>query len=368
MPVFLNSKMFNFDRNARANQPSEKPDAKHDEPARKELTIGLINNMPDSALLATERQFFSLLDSSSPTMSIRLKLYSLPGVPRSEVSARRIARLYSSTEALQGLHLDGLIVTGRECLAPDLADEPYWDSFTRIVEWARSHTYSTIWSCLAAHAAVQYMEGIRRVRNRRKHCGVFECRRISNHPLTEGTPSRFRVPHSRWNSVREEDLAEYGYDVLTRTANANVDAFLRQEQSLFVFFQGHPEYEATTLLLEYRRDVGRYLRMESNVYPSIPHGYFDSDTTLALTSLEERIKVHRSAALIPEVNRILEKARVEETWRPTAVQIYRNWLRYICAEKERHERNNREAVTKVSSLAPYTAGSESPARTSLFMR
>jgi len=51
----------------------------------KSLNIGLINNMPDGALEATERQFLSLLNSASDGMSIRLSLYSLPDVPRNEM-------------------------------------------------------------------------------------------------------------------------------------------------------------------------------------------------------------------------------------------------------------------------------------------
>src|SRR2546429_6417390 len=42
----------------------------------------------------------------------------------------------------------------------------------------------------------------------------------------------------------------------------SVDMFVKELNSLFVFFQGHPEYEATTLLLEYRRDIKRFLRRE----------------------------------------------------------------------------------------------------------
>ena len=358
MPVIPDSKMHNSRSGRRETRRDLEPEARHVESAVNKLTIGLINNMPDSALLATERQFFSLLNSASNGISVHLSLYSLPGVPRSEVSARRIARLYSSTEVLKDVHLDGLIVTGRECLAADLADEPYWGSFTQVVEWARRHTYSTIWSCLAAHAAVQYLDGIRRVRNRRKHSGLFECRKISDHPITTGTPSRFRVPHSRWNSVREEDLARYGYDVLTRTANANVDAFLKQEQSLFIFFQGHPEYESTTLLLEYRRDVGRYLRKESDVYPSIPQDYFGRDTTAALADLEKRAKIHRNVALVRALDGILGKACFEPSWQPTAVKIYRNWLDYICTQKEQRKRLISGAAHPVEEMVSSSAGSE----------
>ena len=84
-----------------------------------------------------------------------------------------------------------------------------------------------------------------------------------DHPLMQGAPSQLRTPHSRWNEVREESLASTGYSVLTKSADAGVDIFVKQQKnSLFVYFQGHPEYEAQSLLGEYRRDVGRFLRRE----------------------------------------------------------------------------------------------------------
>ena len=93
---------------------------------------------------------------------------------------------------------------------------------------------------------------------------------MSDHPLTAGAPPRFIVPHSRWNGLSEEDLVARGYSVLTRIAGVGVDTFVKEENSLFVFFQGHPEYDSDTLLREYRRDVGRYLNHEATTYPSIP--------------------------------------------------------------------------------------------------
>jgi homoserine O-succinyltransferase len=52
------------------------------------------------------------------------------------------------------------------------------------------------------------------------------------------------MPHSRWNEIPEEALLACGYRVLTRSEDAGVDAFVKQRNSLFVFFQGHPEYDA----------------------------------------------------------------------------------------------------------------------------
>jgi homoserine O-succinyltransferase/O-acetyltransferase len=234
------------------------------------ITIGLVNNMPDEALKATERQYLSLLRSASDGMQIRLLHYMLPDVPRQDPARRHLASFYASVDDLCAEHLDGLIVTGREPLATDLKQEPYWESFTRLAEWAESNTHSTIWSCLAAHAAVLHMDGIGRVRRHDKLFGIFECARAANHPLTAATASRFRLPHSRWNGVAERDLIACGYRVLTRAADAGVDTFIKQQKKLFVFFQGHPEYESDTLLREYRRDIGRYFKGETDMRPSIP--------------------------------------------------------------------------------------------------
>src|SRR2546422_9778102 len=99
------------------------------------------------------------------------------------------------------------------------------------------------------------------------------------------------MPHSRWNDIPEDALASCGYRVLTRSEDAWVDSFVKQRNSLFVFFQGHPEYDAVTLLLEYRRDIGRFLRRERESYPIMPYGYFDPETVEALTALRQRAPV-----------------------------------------------------------------------------
>jgi homoserine O-succinyltransferase len=299
------------------------------------ITIGLINNMPDSALEATERQFISLLNGASDGMQIRLSRYMMPDVPRQEAARRYLNSFYNSIEDLWDRHLDGLIVTGREPLTPNLMDEPYWKSFTRVVEWAQSNTYSTVWSCLAAHAAILHLDGISRVKRDEKLCGVFDCVRATDHRLTAGTPARFRLPHSRWNGLLEEELTSCGYRVLTRAGDAGIDTFIRQQRTLFVFFQGHPEYEADTLLREYRRDIGRYFKGETDKYPSIPRSYFDRNLVDALTALQERAVSSRNEDLLLEISNALGEHNIANTWSSSATSVYKNWLDYICAQKER---------------------------------
>jgi homoserine O-succinyltransferase/O-acetyltransferase len=317
------------------------------------ITIGLINNMPDEALKATERQYISLLNSASDGMQIHLSLYTLPRVPRNESSSRHIADIYSSIDDLWEGQLDGLIVTGREPLAADLMDEPYWESFTKTLEWAQENTHSTVWSCLAAHAAVLHMDGIKRAKRDDKLFGIFECTRGSGHPLTAGTPSRVKLPHSRWNGLPEDRLAGYGYSVLTRTADAEVDTFIKQQKTLFLFFQGHPEYESDTLLREYRRDIGRYFKRETAKYPLMPQNYFDRKTVDALNALQLRAISGQSQELVPEISQALGKASVVNTWQSSASSIYTNWLLYIDAQKERAAQSKRAKAVASAPGVPW---------------
>jgi homoserine O-succinyltransferase len=154
------------------------------------------------------------------------------------------------------------------------------------------------------------------------------------------------MPHSRLNDIPEEALLACGYRVLTRSADAGVDAFVKQRRSLFVFFQGHPEYDGVALMLEYRRDIGRFLREESDTYPPMPHGYFDDATVQALTTLEERAHADRREELLAEFPLESAAGNVTNTWRPAAESIYRNWLIYIRGQKEQAAKHRAVAADR----------------------
>jgi homoserine O-succinyltransferase len=335
MPVYLDGNSSSHELLAHTMRLCGKAPAALPNSAGRRIHIGLINNMPDAALEATERQFLTLLDSASGGVPVRLSLYALPDVPRDDAGRRHIGRFYSGIESLWNDQLDGLIVTGRAPRTPNLMDEPYWGSLTRVLEWAKDNTHSTIWSCLAAHAALLHLEGIARRTGNEKRCGVLECVQLSDHQLMAGIPSSLKMPHSRWNDIPENELTACGYKVLTRAQDAGVDTFVKRRNSLFVFFQGHPEYESDTLLLEYRRDVGRYLRGVTDTYPSMPRTYFDKATTAALTALREKAMSGRRDELLADVAAAVGESSIPNTWHSTARRIYGNWLRYIGRQKER---------------------------------
>jgi homoserine O-succinyltransferase len=297
-----------------------------------DLTIGLINNMPDPALKATERQFMKLLQAAAGPHRIRFHCFSLPSVKRSPEAKWHVESEYSDLSDLTRHRFDGLIVTGAEPVAPELDQEPYWRDLTGLIDWAKANTRSTIWSCLAAHAAVLHLDRIARRRLPAKCHGVFDCDAVTEDFLTRAAPAPLKVSHSRLNEIAERDLVQAGYQVLTRSAGAGVDIFVRQYASRFVFFQGHPEYDALSLQREYLRDIGRYLAREREVYPAVPVSYFDAATEEKLARFEKRAKQQCHPALTNELPAL--NLRDDIAAGTAAAGLFRNWLAYLAADAE----------------------------------
>jgi len=299
------------------------------------VSLALINNMPDAAIEDTELQFFELLDDASGDAFVFLKLYSLTEVPRTDRGQRHLNDFYFGLDDLWANRFDGVIVTGTEPRQPDLRQEPYWSALTDVLDWAERNTVSTVLSCLArtpvfftamAFSAIFFLT--------RSSVSLSRQQSLTMSSQRHATPL-LRFPHSRWNELKENALTACGYEVLTKSDQAGVDVFVKQKKkSLFVHFQGHPEYQAETLFKEYRRDIKRFLRGERENYPTMPQGYFDQASAEILadfqrTALADRREEH--LALFPEtVAKSLQK-----TWQPSATCIYRNWLRYVLAKTAR---------------------------------
>lgn len=318
-------------------RPDSLVNSRHVQDSRRFLHLALVNNMPDSAIEDTEAQFFALLDSASADAPVFVELYSLPGIPRSDRAREHLNAFYESTNTLCGRQLDGVIITGTEPHQPNLDEEPYWDSLAELLKWAEENTISTVLSCLAAHAGVLFSDGILRHPVDEKRFGVFEHEVAMGHFLTQGIPTPIRIPHSRWNELEERALLSAGYSVLTRSSEVGVDLFVKQKkQSLFVHFQGHPEYFKETPFKEYRRDVRRFLRKERDVYPGVPKNYFGQSSVGLLDIFREAAISHPDERLMesfPEAQ-LLESFRA--TWRDGSIGLYGNWLNYL---KERKGEN-----------------------------
>jgi homoserine O-succinyltransferase len=300
------------------------------------VKIALINNMPDPALEDTEIQFMELLEAASGDIPVRLSFYSLPGVPRGDRAQEHLKHFYCGIDDLWEGRFDALIMTGTEPRQSDLAKEPYWYALTDVLDWAERNTASTVLSCLAAHAGVLHSDGLQRQPLSDKLFGVFDSVSVLDHEFTRPATCPLRFPHSRWNEVRGEALTACGYSILTSSIQGGADLFVKQKKnSLFVHFQGHPEYWAGTLLKEYRRDIKRFLRKERETYPTMPYGYFDAATSKLLAEFQGTAVVNPKPEHMVFFPEAIVAASLRNTWQFSAVHLYRNWLQYVLTRKNK---------------------------------
>jgi homoserine O-succinyltransferase/O-acetyltransferase len=298
------------------------------------VVIAFVNNMPDAAIRSSERQFRGLLQAAAGNIEVVLKGYYCPEVPRSDAARTAFLQPYQEVSELWTSQIDGLIVTGAEPRAENIADEPFWPLLARLIDWAEENTISSIWSCLAAHAAVYRLSGITRRPLTSKLSGLFECTKTTDHQLTDGAPQSWPVPQSRYNGLPEDELAAHGFQALTRL-EAGFDTFVKQRKSLFIFFQGHPEYDAESLLLEYIRDVKRFIEGENGIYPEPPAAYFGRDMLQKLEDLRLQALSRREPGCFTALTRLLQGHQINNVWRSPSTIIFQNWLKYLAGEKVR---------------------------------
>lgn len=294
---------------------------------RKRLVVGLVNNMSDGALRATEAQFCSLVRAAAPNnFDVVFRFFSLAEVRRSEETRAYMYGRYGSLKELEREGVDALVVTGAEPRCANFEDEPYWPGLARLIDWAEAEPIPTVWSCLAAHAAVWRRHGIPRRRGEVKLSGVFALQKAASHALIEGAPDMLFAPHSRWNDLDEARLEAAGLEILTRLDDVGVDTFARTEGVTSVFFQGHPEYHAGVLGREYVRDVSRHVRGQQSFCPAPPTNYFDDLTLLTLADLTMRLETSRHPELLAELAQIVELHTPVARWRSWAAHVYQAWL------------------------------------------
>ena len=338
MPVLVN--IDSYDHHLFSRAPGGIAAAKASLGKRAEcLDIGLINTMPDAALMSTERQLFDLLDAAAGRLVVRMHFYTMETTLRSEWGRDYVHRYYRTIDDLVLSSLDGVIVTGAEPSAARLTEEPYWTNLVQVMDWASENTISSVYSCLAVHAAVLHMDGVERHALPAKCIGVFTQTKTRDHPLMHDVPPTFGMPHARWNEVQEEAIANCGYSVLAKSAEAGVDCFVKQQKkSLFVHFQGHPEYDTQSLLGEYRRDMGRFLRGENEICPTIPTGYFGREAEETVTAIRRKALSDRCPELFADFPADHLARGLRNGWHRPARRIYRNWLLYMASQRATRSR------------------------------
>ncbi len=309
------------------------------------LRCAFVNNMPDGAFLQTERQFLGLLEAGSGGIDIAVRCYTLAGVPRGERVTPEIAARYFPLVTLADSAPDIMIVTGSEPLAARIADEPYWDDLRGVLDVATTSCATVMLSCLAAHSALFAFEGIERTQLPAKCTGVYPQVAADGHPLVADLPAPAVMPHSRGNGVASERIVGAGYTVLMDSEVGWSLAAKRYGDCDVVLVQGHPEYDPTSLLREYRRDLERYLTDERRPLPPLPADCVAGDDLPALHALHAALPGSgRDRDLLPPFSFDDAVARAPWPWRPMAAALFANWLA--------------GAAGRLPARRPATAGSQ----------
>src|SRR3990172_632212 len=165
MPLVANTTLPTFERLRQEGEGVLRGDVALSQEIR-ELHIGLLNMMPDAALAATERQFFRLVGESNQIAQFYMHPFTLKELQRSAEAQAHVGQYYESFDQIKEQGLDALIITGANVTQPDLALEPFWKPLKQVVDWAHDHVTSTLCSCLATHAVLQFRYG-----KKRRHLG-----------------------------------------------------------------------------------------------------------------------------------------------------------------------------------------------------
>lgn len=327
MPLVANSQLPAFERIQKEGGAVLPRDAALQQDIR-ELHIGLLNMMPDAALTATERQFFRLVGESNQIAQFYMHPFTLKELARGPEGRAHIGQYYESFEQIKADGLDALIITGANVTQPDLALEPFWRPLIEVIDWAYDNVTSTLCSCLATHAVLQFRYGQKRRHLGYKRWGVFSHRVVDlHHPLAQGINTRFDVPHSRFNDVSRAQFEAAGLQVLVESKEAGVHLAVSEDLFRLVFFQGHPEYDTISLLKEYKREARRYAEGLRDDYPPFPENYFTPRGQAILDEHKERVNAARQGrASAPELPESVLLPDLDNTWHDTAEAVINNWM------------------------------------------
>lgn len=215
------------------------------------LQIALLNLMPDK--VRTETQLLRVLGATP--LQIELTLLRAASHESRYTPIEHLTAFYKIWNEVRDLRFDALIITGAPVEHLPFAEVHYWDELTQIFEWTKSNVYSGFFICWGAQAALHYFHGLPKYGVCEKRFGVFRHRVLKPfEPLTAGFDDFFFVPVSRYTEVRHRDVATVpDLEILVESEKSGICLIQDFARHRFYMFN-HLEYDAETLLGEYRRD------------------------------------------------------------------------------------------------------------------
>ena len=268
------------------------------------LRIAIDNLMPTK--IATETHLLRLLGNTPLQLEITL-LHMGSHEPRN-TPAGHLDAFYATFDEVREETFDGLVITGAPVELLPFEEVDYWDELVGLLEWSRTHVYSTMHVCWGAQAALYHHYGVPKRELPAKLFGVFDHEVLApRHRLLSGFDEAFRAPHSRYTETPAAAVAAVpGIEVLVTSPEAGL-YLAASTDGRQVFVTGHPEYDPETLHMEFVRDRERGMATQPPL-----HYYVDDDPTRE-----------------PHV-----------TWRSHAYLLYANWLNYCVYQGTPYDRTN----------------------------
>lgn len=232
------------------------------------MRIAILNLMPTK--ITTETQLIRLLSNTMLQVELTL-LYTASHKPK-HTPTEHLDTFYKKFDDVKNEKFDGLIITGAPVENLKFEEVDYWEELCRVMEWSRTHVFSTMHICWAAQAGLYYHYGIPKYPLPAKQFGVFLHRVTApRHPIVRGFDDVFWAPHSRHTEVRAEDIrAVPELEILAESDEAGV-YIIAAKNCRSIFITGHAEYDNDTLAYEYFRDKNKGLPIQ------IPCNYFPDD-------------------------------------------------------------------------------------------
>ena len=261
------------------------------------LKIAILNLMPKK--IETETQLLRLL--SNTPLQVETVLLQMASHQSKNTPAEHLLKFYKTFADIRNQTFDGMIITGAPVEQIPFEEVDYWEELCEIMEWTKSHVFSTFHICWGAQAGLYYHYGIQKHPLSHKMFGIFDHRvRCPRHLLVRGFDEVFLAPHSRHTEVRAEEIEATGsLFVLADSDLAGVYLVCDRDNRNF-FVTGHSEYDRDTLKGEYDRDIAKGLDIQK------PYRYFPADDPM-----------------LPPLY----------TWRGHAHLLYSNWLNYFVYQR-----------------------------------
>ena len=232
------------------------------------LKILILNLMPIK--ITTETQLLRLLGNSPLQVEVDF-MYTATYSP-TNTSQEHLIKFYETFDDIKSRNYDGMVITGAPVEQLPFEQVTYWDELCQIMEWSKTHVYSTLHICWASQAGLYYHYGIPKYDLAQKIFGVFP--HTKNEPeqvkLFRGFDDIFHVPHSRHTEFRREDIEKHPkLRILSESDISGVYAAADLKGRQF-FITGHSEYDPFSLKAEYDRDValGLPVHIPENYYPN----------------------------------------------------------------------------------------------------